>query len=150
LTRWKMEKPGLSLIVEEPPVIQERYRNLITVPPVCGIWDGFNSGWSRSPASNYGVGDHWMTRVTGGGVCEVAVGAGDRQVVGSRVAEGLGLIVSVGLTVPVAGVVTALELIRFRRGCWGERKQESPKAKNPSTICAGIPAPNHRAGARGA
>ena len=43
-----------------------------------------------------------------------------------------------------------VELTRFRRGCWGERKKEVPNAKNPSTICAGVSAPNHRAGARGA
>ena len=31
----------------------------------------------------------------------------------------------------------------------GRKEEGGPNAKNPSTICAGIPAPNHRAGARG-
>ena len=44
--------------------------------------------------------------------------------------------------------ITALDLTRFRRRCWGKRKKEFPNAKNASTICAGIPAPDHRAGAR--
>jgi hypothetical protein len=44
--------------------------------------------------------------------------------------------------------VGEVDLTRFRRRCWGKRKKEFPHAKNPSTICAGIPAPNHRAGAR--
>src|SRR5260370_27062786 len=49
------------------------------------------------------------------------------------------------------GVVEqALELTRFRRRCWGERKKEAANAKNPSTIRAGVSAPNHRVGARGA
>jgi hypothetical protein len=43
-----------------------------------------------------------------------------------------------------------LELTRFRRRCWGERKKEVPNAKNPSTIRAGVSAPNHRVGAHGA
>src|SRR5713101_2834982 len=44
---------------------------------------------------------------------------------------------------------SALELTRFRRRCWGERKKEAPNAKNPSTIRAGVTAPNHRVGAHG-
>jgi transposase-like protein len=44
----------------------------------------------------------------------------------------------------------AVELTRFRRRCWGERKKEVPNAKNPSTIRAGVSAPNHRVGAHGA
>src|SRR5216684_4185225 len=47
---------------------------------------------------------------------------------------------------PRADVV---ELTRFRRRCWGERKTEAPNAKNPSTIRAGVSAPNHRVGALG-
>src|SRR5260370_1473156 len=43
-----------------------------------------------------------------------------------------------------------LELTRFRRRCWGERKKEVPNAKKPSTIPAGVSAPTHRVGARGA
>src|SRR5258707_9952128 len=43
-----------------------------------------------------------------------------------------------------------VELTRFRRRCWGERKKEVPNAKNPSTIRAGVSAPNHRVGAHGA
>jgi hypothetical protein len=39
-----------------------------------------------------------------------------------------------------------LELTRFRRRCWGRRERENPNAINPSTICAGIPAANHRTG----
>jgi putative transposase len=37
----------------------------------------------------------------------------------------------------------AVELTRFRRGCWGERKKENPHATNPSAIPAGVPAPHH-------
>ena len=45
-------------------------------------------------------------------------------------------------------VSNSLELTRFRRRCWGERKKEIPHATNPSTISAGVPAANHRTGAR--
>jgi len=41
--------------------------------------------------------------------------------------------------------VARLDLTRFRRGCWGERKQEDPNAKNPSTLVERnfvAPAPN--------
>ncbi len=31
-----------------------------------------------------------------------------------------------------------MELTRFRRRCWGERKKEARNAKNPSTIRAGV------------
>jgi hypothetical protein len=43
-----------------------------------------------------------------------------------------------------------LDLTRFRRRCWGKRKKEAPNARNTSTVCAGVPATNHRVGPRGA
>jgi hypothetical protein len=43
-----------------------------------------------------------------------------------------------------------LELTRFRRRCWGKKDKEVPNAVNSSTIPAGIPAANRRAGAGGA
>jgi hypothetical protein len=55
-----------------------------------------------------------------------------------------------GVTVRVTNDVKPfheLELTRFRRG---ERKKEAANAKNPSTIRAGVSAPNHRVGAHGA
>ena len=42
-----------------------------------------------------------------------------------------------------------VDLTRFRRRCWGGREKEFPDAKNPSAICAGIPAPDRRASACG-
>ena len=39
-------------------------------------------------------------------------------------------------------------MTRFGRRCWGETKKEEPDARNPSTVPAGIPAADHRAGPR--
>ena len=52
------------------------------------------------------------------------------------------------LSVPEDAGELRMELTRFRRRCWGERKKEIPNATNPSTISAGVPAANHRTGAR--
>ncbi len=54
-----------------------------------------------------------------------------------------------GAAVTLVGRFAELELTRFRRRCRGERKKEAPNAKNPSTIRAGVSAPDHRVGAHG-
>src|SRR5947209_3664911 len=70
----------------------------------------------------------------------------EREVTGERIRDKIAASKRKGMW--MGGVV--LELTRFCRRCWGERKEEVPNAKNPSTIRTGVPAANHRAGALGA
>ena len=49
---------------------------------------------------------------------------------------------------PPYRVTCQLDLTRFRRRCWGKRKKEVSNARNASTVRAGIPATDHRAGPR--
>src|SRR5260370_347421 len=83
-------------------------------------------------------------------VTTIGIDLANRAVAVRRAASSGGGGVQVGKSGTALCNQLPVELTRFRRRCWGERKKEAPNAKNPSTIRAGVSAPNHRVGAHGA
>src|SRR5579864_8466949 len=76
-----------------------------------------------------------------------------RVVVGDQVQFKIGRHISIEMFQKAQEFLVAmarLDLTRFRRRCWGKRKKEVSNARNASTVRAGVPATNHRAGPRGA